>query len=187
MCFFAGNLLLGATRSGALEQNVSVPPRPEQLSEVGRRDWATGIELLSTCVATHDTKTFVPPLAAGPFVVDRYCRGLAPEIAYFRIPSDNLNSVSELKDLDLPKDWYIKGAGYGPPHSGIETCFGCSSRSRHAHRVGKYPPYDARYMLRCVLIPLPPRLANGLTEHVQAGNSRVAVHRVPSHRRSALS
>jgi hypothetical protein len=61
VCFFGGNLLLGATRSGALEQNVGVPPRPEELSKVGRRDWATGIELIRTCMATHDTKTFVPP------------------------------------------------------------------------------------------------------------------------------
>ena len=65
MCFFAGSLLLGATRSGGLEYDVSVPPRPEELTEVGRRDWTTGIELLRTCMATHDTKTFVlspPPL-----------------------------------------------------------------------------------------------------------------------------
>lgn len=104
VCFFAGNLLLGATRSGGLEQDVSVPPRPEELTEVGRRDWATGIELLRTCLATHDTKT-----------------GLAPEIAHFRIPSDNLQSISK----EAPADWYIKGAG-----------------------VGEFPPYDARYMLR---------------------------------------
>lgn len=104
VCFFAGNLLLGATRSGGLEHDVSVPPRPEELTEVGRRDWATGIELLRTCLATHDTKT-----------------GLAPEIAHFRIPSDNLQSISN----EAPGDWYIKGAG-----------------------VGEFPPYDARYMLR---------------------------------------
>ena len=61
VCFFAGNLLLGATRSGGLEHDVSVPPRPEELTEVGRRDWTTGIELLRTCIATHDTKTFVLP------------------------------------------------------------------------------------------------------------------------------
>jgi hypothetical protein len=59
VCFFGGNLLLGATRSGAHEHDVSVPPRPEQLAAVGRRDWATGIELIRTCMATHDTKTFV--------------------------------------------------------------------------------------------------------------------------------
>lgn len=66
VCFFGGNLLLSATRPGALVQDVSVPPRPEELSEVGRRDWATGIELIRTCMATHDTKTFVPPLVDEP-------------------------------------------------------------------------------------------------------------------------
>ena len=68
VCFFGGNLLLGATRSGALEQDVSVPPRPEELTEVGRRDWATGIELIRTCMATHDTQTFVPRQCQGRFV-----------------------------------------------------------------------------------------------------------------------
>jgi len=104
VCFFGGNLLLSATRSGGLDHDVSVPPRPEELTEVGRRDWKTGIELIRTCMATHDTKT-----------------GLAPEIAYFRIPSDNLQDVTN----QAPGDWYIKGAG-----------------------VGEFPPYDARYMLR---------------------------------------
>ncbi|KAF8481629.1 glycoside hydrolase family 47 protein [Russula ochroleuca] len=103
VCFFAGNLLLSATRAGSLVDDVSVPPRAEELSDVGRRDWTTGIELLRTCMATHDTKT-----------------GLAPEIAHFRIPSDNLEVVQ-----GVPGDWYIKGA-----------------------RVGEHPPYDARYMLR---------------------------------------
>jgi endoplasmic reticulum Man9GlcNAc2 1,2-alpha-mannosidase len=37
-----------------------VPPRVEELSDVGRRDWTTGIELIRTCMATHDTKTYVP-------------------------------------------------------------------------------------------------------------------------------
>ncbi|KAI0275367.1 glycoside hydrolase [Gloeopeniophorella convolvens] len=103
VCFFGGNLLLGATRSGALGQGVSIPPRPEELSEQGKRDWATGVELIRTCIATHDTKT-----------------GLAPEIAHFRIPSDNIQGIR-----NAPGDWYIKGAG-----------------------VGEHPPYDARYMLR---------------------------------------
>ncbi|KAH9988958.1 glycoside hydrolase [Russula vinacea] len=103
VCFFAGNLLLSATRAGSLVDDVNVPPRVEELSDVGRRDWTTGIELLRTCMATHDTKT-----------------GLAPEIAHFRIPSDNLEVVQ-----GVPGDWYIKGA-----------------------RVGEHPPYDARYMLR---------------------------------------
>ncbi|KAH9958979.1 glycoside hydrolase [Russula dissimulans] len=103
VCFFGGNLLLSATLAGGLVSNVSVPPRAEELSDLGRRDWTTGIELIRTCMATHETKT-----------------GLAPEIAHFRIPSDNLEAVRH-----IPGDWYIKGA-----------------------RIGEQPPYDARYMLR---------------------------------------
>ncbi len=60
VCFFAGNLLLSATRAGSLVKNVSVPPRAEELSDVGQRDWTTGVELIRTCMATHDTKTYVP-------------------------------------------------------------------------------------------------------------------------------
>ncbi|TFY57228.1 hypothetical protein EVG20_g8628 [Dentipellis fragilis] len=104
VCFFAGTLMLGATTSGALVHPVSIPPLPEQLTEQGRRDWKTGYELLRTCMATHDTQT-----------------GLAPQIAYFRIPSDGMDEIMGA----APRDWYIKGA-----------------------RPGAFPPYDARYILR---------------------------------------
>ncbi|KAI0045662.1 glycoside hydrolase family 47 protein [Auriscalpium vulgare] len=90
VCFFAGTLMLGATTSGAVAPPVSVPPRPEELTEQGKRDWKTGVELLHTCMATHDTKT-----------------GLAPEIAHFRIPSDGMDKIP---DFQVPTDWYIKGA-----------------------------------------------------------------------------
>ncbi|KAI0066648.1 glycoside hydrolase [Artomyces pyxidatus] len=96
VCFFAGTLILGATRTGALVQPVSIPPRPEELTDRGRRDWKTGMELIQTCMNTHDTKT-----------------GLAPEIAHFRIPSDGMDAIP-----GAPTDWYIKGAGVGefPPY-----------------------------------------------------------------------
>jgi len=79
-----------------VHDDVSVPPRVEELSDLGRRDWTTGIELIRTCMATHGTQT-----------------GLAPEIAHFRIPSDSLGGVR-----NVPGDWYIKGAGLGqsPPY-----------------------------------------------------------------------
>lgn len=153
VCFFAGNLLLGATRSGGLEHDVSVPPRPEELTEVGRRDWTTGIELLRTCIATHDTKTFVPSSAQinGFVSLKSQRRGLAPEIAHFRIPSDKLHLKGVLKEA--PGDWYIKGAGYGsPPHFGLTRWFAYRYGSTTPHSVGEFPPYDARYMLRCVVL-----------------------------------
>ena len=61
VCFFGGNLLLSATLAGGVVSSVSVPPRAEELSDLGRRDWTTGIELIRTCMATHETKTYVPP------------------------------------------------------------------------------------------------------------------------------
>lgn len=51
--------MLGATRVGALVQSVSIPPRPEELSKKGKRDWQTGVELIKTCMNTHDTATYV--------------------------------------------------------------------------------------------------------------------------------
>ena len=51
--------MLGATRTGALVQPVSVPPQDGQFSETGKRDWITGVELVKTCMDTHDTATYV--------------------------------------------------------------------------------------------------------------------------------
>lgn len=95
VCFLGGSLMLGATITGAVQHPVSIPPRADQLTKQGKRDWINGVELIKTCMKTHETKT-----------------GLAPEIAHFRIPSDHLDgSVA-------PDDWYIKGAkpGAEPPY-----------------------------------------------------------------------
>ncbi|KAG2035675.1 glycoside hydrolase [Suillus americanus] len=92
VCFLGGSLMLGATTSGALVHNVLIPPRTDELTDQGERDWLTGVELINTCMATHDTQT-----------------GLAPEIAHFRILGDGVdNSVA-------PADWYIKGARPNAP------------------------------------------------------------------------
>ncbi|TFK72026.1 glycoside hydrolase family 47 protein [Pluteus cervinus] len=96
VCFLGGSLMLGATRTGALVDPVSIPPRPEELSEKGHRDWKTGGELIKTCMNTHDTAT-----------------GLSPETVHFRIASDGMDSIP-----GAPEDWYIKGAQPGafPPY-----------------------------------------------------------------------
>lgn len=57
VCFLGGSLMLGAVTVGALEQPVSIPPRTGQLSETGKRDWDTGVQLIQTCMNTHDTAT----------------------------------------------------------------------------------------------------------------------------------
>jgi mannosyl-oligosaccharide alpha-1,2-mannosidase len=59
VCFLGGSLMLGATTSGALVDHVSIPPRAEELTGQGERDWLTGVELINTCMATHDTQTYV--------------------------------------------------------------------------------------------------------------------------------
>ncbi|KIY69270.1 glycoside hydrolase family 47 protein [Cylindrobasidium torrendii FP15055 ss-10] len=99
VCFIGGSLMLGATLTGAYEDHVSIPPKPKELTETGQRDWKTGVELIKTCMDTHDTQT-----------------GLSPEIVHFRIASDrqHLDKASSY----APIDWYIKGAGVGefPPY-----------------------------------------------------------------------
>ncbi|KAF8554343.1 glycoside hydrolase family 47 protein [Imleria badia] len=90
VCFLGGSLMLGATTSGALVDRVSVPPLSHELSEQGKRDWLTGVELVKTCMTTHDTQT-----------------GLSAEIVHFRTPGDNVD------DWSGRTDWYIKGSKPG--------------------------------------------------------------------------
>lgn len=59
VCFLGGSLMLGAVTSGALVSPVSIPPRAEELSEAGKRDWMNGAALIETCMKTHETKTYV--------------------------------------------------------------------------------------------------------------------------------
>ncbi|KAG6847034.1 hypothetical protein H0H87_005386 [Tephrocybe sp. NHM501043] len=50
VCFLGGNLMLGATTSGASTDRVSVPPLDEELTESARRDWKSGLAMIDTCV-----------------------------------------------------------------------------------------------------------------------------------------
>ncbi|KAI0347895.1 glycoside hydrolase [Trametopsis cervina] len=86
VCFLGGSLMLGAVTAGAVVDPVSVPPRAEQLTESGRRDWANGVELIETCMRTHETAT-----------------GLSPEIVHFKHPLDSIDPAL------APGDWYVKG------------------------------------------------------------------------------
>jgi len=90
VCFLGGSLMLGASTAGALVDRVSVPPLPHELSEQAKRDWLTGVELVKTCMATHDTKT-----------------GLSAEIVHFQIPGN------KVEDWSGRTDWYIKGSQPG--------------------------------------------------------------------------
>ncbi|CAL1694822.1 unnamed protein product [Somion occarium] len=95
VCFFGGSLMLGAITTGSATGKVSVPPRADELTEQGKRDWLAGVELIETCMRTHDTAT-----------------GLSPEIVHFRIPNDGIDGSG------AAQDWYIKGARPGefPPY-----------------------------------------------------------------------
>ncbi|EKM84273.1 hypothetical protein AGABI1DRAFT_117691 [Agaricus bisporus var. burnettii JB137-S8] len=89
-CFLPGSLMLGAVSANPTvpRNKISYPPKEEQLSADGLRDWKIGHELLKTCLATHETVT-----------------GLSPEIAHFRIASDGMDEMP-----NAPPDWYIRGA-----------------------------------------------------------------------------
>ncbi|KAJ7791767.1 glycoside hydrolase family 47 protein [Mycena olivaceomarginata] len=88
VCFLAGSLMLGATTAGS-RGAVSVPPKMDELTRSGQRDWKTGVELLEGCMATHETAT-----------------GLSPEIVQFQPSADQPE-----------RDWYIKGSRPGGPAS----------------------------------------------------------------------
>ncbi|KAJ2916907.1 hypothetical protein MD484_g3531, partial [Candolleomyces efflorescens] len=90
VCFLGGSLMLGAVRSRAFVDKVSVPPRAEELSDVGKSEWALGYELVETCVDTYDSPT-----------------GLSPEIAHFYIEDDG----RDWKE-NAGHDWYVKGMEY---------------------------------------------------------------------------
>ncbi|KAF4605034.1 mannosyl-oligosaccharide alpha-1,2-mannosidase [Pleurotus pulmonarius] len=90
VCFLAGSLMLGATTVGAISGKVSLPPRMEELTPKGQRDWNTGVELLETCVHTYESET-----------------GLSPEITMFYTERPTTGD----------RDWYIKGAQRGGPAS----------------------------------------------------------------------
>lgn len=49
--------MLGAITTGAVTQNVSSPPKQDELTEQGKRDWEAGVALIETCMRTHDTAT----------------------------------------------------------------------------------------------------------------------------------
>ncbi|KAF8185316.1 glycoside hydrolase family 47 protein [Mycena galopus ATCC 62051] len=90
VCFLAGSLMLGATTAGARTPGaVSIPPKMEELTKAGQRDWKTGVDLLEGCMATHQTAT-----------------GLAPEIAQFQASPEQPD-----------RDWHIKGSKPGGPAS----------------------------------------------------------------------
>ncbi|KAJ6505374.1 glycoside hydrolase [Mycena sanguinolenta] len=90
ICFMAGSLMLGATTAHRRHFNeaVSVPPRMEELTAVGQRDWETGVAFLETCMDTHKTAT-----------------GLSPEGVNFRTTADPPGE----------HDWYIKNANQKSP------------------------------------------------------------------------
>ncbi|KAJ3564465.1 hypothetical protein NP233_g8277 [Leucocoprinus birnbaumii] len=91
VCFLGGSLMLGATTVGTRVAEPSRPPRENQLTSVGRRDWQTGYELLETCIDTHNTAT-----------------GLSPEIVYFWSAEE-----AERRGAEVKADWYIKNARPG--------------------------------------------------------------------------
>jgi len=92
VCFLGGSLMLGAVTTGSVVDHVSIPPKHDELTSQGRRDWRTGVELIRTCMDTHKTAT-----------------GLSPEIVHFRTVTDGLD------DAKIPEDWYIKGGKPGTP------------------------------------------------------------------------
>ena len=104
VCFFGGSLMLGAVTTGTTGPTVSIPPRANELTSVGKRDWINGVGLVQTCMETHKTATYAILHAYSVPALTCSRSGLSPEIVHFRVPNDNVKT-------DSKHDWYIKGAG----------------------------------------------------------------------------
>lgn len=69
--------MLGAVSANPTvpRNKISYPPKEEQLSADGLRDWKVGHELLKTCLATHETVTYVfnPLLLPKLYLTDDFC------------------------------------------------------------------------------------------------------------------
>ncbi|KAJ7623033.1 glycoside hydrolase [Mycena polygramma] len=120
VCFLGGSLMLGATTAGALDpEDVSVPPKASQLSDVGQRDWTTGVALIETCVDTYRTAS-----------------GLAPEIVHFRETIDGGKGDWFIKDARAPGEPPVYDARYILRPETVESLF-------IAWRLTGHPKYRA--------------------------------------------
>ncbi|KAJ6505770.1 glycoside hydrolase [Mycena vitilis] len=119
VCFLGGSLMLGATTAGALTEPVSVPPKESELSDVGQRDWTTGVALIETCVDTYRTAS-----------------GLAPEIVHFRETIDGGKGDWFIKDARPPGEPPVYDARYILRPETVESLF-------IAWRLTGHPKYRA--------------------------------------------
>ena len=101
--------MLSVTTTEAIHEMVPLPPRPEQLTPTGWKDWKLGVEFLKTCVDTYDTATqafFFFVTFRGGIYIDAFSfflncfSGLAAEIVHFYGSDDGHPN----------RDWYIKGS-----------------------------------------------------------------------------
>ena len=102
--------MLGATRTGALVDKVSVPPQPGQLSEIGLRDWETGKELVKTCLHTHDTATSVHLTPSQVTLADN---STFPSLAvcHLRLLISEFQTTGWMICLILPRTGTLKALG----------------------------------------------------------------------------
>lgn len=130
-----------------MHDDVSVPPRVEELSGLGRRDWTTGIELIRTCMATHGTQTYVVPTRAEFFQLikcaDVTAQGTRARDRTFQNPERQFGGCAECS------------RGLVHQRRRVRTPCSVSMKRVSAHygvfySFGESPPYDARYMLRHV-------------------------------------
>jgi endoplasmic reticulum Man9GlcNAc2 1,2-alpha-mannosidase len=52
-----GATTVHTTKAAKARGKVSVPPKKEELTAPGWRDWEVGKELIETCMRTHETAT----------------------------------------------------------------------------------------------------------------------------------
>jgi hypothetical protein len=126
--------MLGAT-DGA---HASIPPKPRELSSTQLRDWKSGVELVKTCMATHDTKTYVSFVA---FI----CASL--KIFGFRKGFITRNSPFPAAQRSIIR-FYSRYCGLVYQGRSVSDHSTLSSISPILCLCRGAVPYDARYILR---------------------------------------
>jgi hypothetical protein len=149
--------MLGATHTGAVtRQPISIPPLLEGLAENGRRDWKTGVELIKTCMDTHDTARCVSSTVVELFGVNGGGGGgsVGCRLRLYTLECQVMGWTDTILPLLIGifvvLSMYLKRPDILLPDH-IQS-----------HRKGEFSPYDARYMLRYLLLPsvLPSQLTN---------------------------
>lgn len=129
--------MLGATATGAQVRSVPMPPTASDFSNVGKRDWMTGSQLIETCMDTYDTPTFV--IMRLLF----FCHGSLSWVAVDLLLKLCISTYQTMAENGLESR-----IGTSRATSMCQACVANKAIPLPCCRSPDSPSYDARYILR---------------------------------------